>query len=629
MSTLTTTAPRNRGEKLALVVGYLALAGGVLYAYGEPAKGYEVSIYTATPYGFWLGIAIALLVGIVVSLYAPEGYVNLAGALLAGGAMLSIAGLPLLRSYFYYGSGDGLTHLGWTKDLFNGSMSVFGDFYPGIHTVSLFLKGVFGTTISRSLLLAVFIFVIVYLVFIPLCIRSMTSHRGAMVLGGLTGLFLLPINHFGTNYMTPHPISDAILLTPVVVYLLINFVTSPADVFERRLPVSAVGGAFALVLGAIVLYHPQQAANLIILFITISAVQFIYRKFRPESRIAEHTTLYAPTVFLIVAMALWSIGRSRFGGSVSAVLRELLSFLVGGGSFATSTQSQASSLIAAGGSVPELLLKLFGVGIAFAALAGLLMVTSLLGRLRDAPDTAALVKYFTIGLIVLIPYSLMFYVGSVSELFFRNVGLIMLFSTILGTIALYRYITGLSEVLPAGGVRAATAVVIVIMVVLSAVVVFPSPYIFLPNEQVTEGEMSGYQFAFDHVDGEPSIYGLRQGPWRFHHGLYGVEGNPTARELEYGGFSTNGSEITSLAGRDSAVSYLAVTEAMREREVGVYNGLRYTEQNLSSLDDQPGVSLVETNGELKLYQVSGRTGTNETTQSVRPPIAPQVGDEPA
>src|SRR5699024_3516752 len=268
-------------------VGYLALAGGILYAYGEPATGYEVSIYTATPYGFWLGIGIALLVGVVVTLYAPEGYVNLAGALLAGGAVLSIAGLPLLRSYFYYGSADGLTHLGWTKDLFTGRMSVFGDFYPGVHTVGLFLKGVFGTAIPRSLLLGVLAFVVAYLVFIPLCIRSMTSHRGAMVLGGLTSLLLLPINHFGTNYMTPHPISDSILLTPVIVYVLINYVTSPTDVFEKRLPVSAVGGTFALVLGGIVLYHPQQAANLIILFLTISTVQFVYRRFRPESRIAE------------------------------------------------------------------------------------------------------------------------------------------------------------------------------------------------------------------------------------------------------------------------------------------------------------------------------------------------------
>jgi hypothetical protein len=601
MSTLTTSQPNNRAQKLALVVGYLALAGGVLFAYGKPAASYEIDIYAATPIGFWLGIAIALLIAVFVTLYAPEGYVSLAGLTLGGGAIASVAALPLLRSYFYYGNGDGLTHLGWTRDLFEGSLSAFGLFYPGIHTSALFVRGVAGTTIPRSLLLIVFAYVLVYLVFIPLCVRSMTSHRGAMLLGGLMGLLLLPINHQGVNYMSPHPISDSILVTPVVVYLLINYLTSPSDVFDSRLPISAVSAAFAITLGATVLFHPQQAANLIILFITLSGVQFLYRSIRPDSAIADHRTMYGPTAFIIGSFMLWSVGRSRFGGSVDAVIREVLSFLSGGANVGASTASQASSLTAIGGSILELFLKLFGVSLVVAALAGLLMLTSLSGRLRDAPDTRALVKYFTIGLVVLIPYSLVFYIGSISELFFRNAGLIMLFSTILGSIALYRYVSGLSEIVPVGGVRAVLSVIIVAMLALSVVVVFPSPYIFLPNDQVTETQMSGYQFAFNHGTEETPIYGLRSGPWRYKHGVLGVEGTPVAQ----GSRSIPGENLSALAGRTSNNRYVAVTDAARQREVQVYRSLRYSRENVSALDNQPGVSLVQTNGDFDLYLVAG------------------------
>lgn len=617
MSTLSTTnQPTNRGQKVALVVGYLAFAGAVLFAYGAPASGYEVDIYGSTPLGYWLGITISLLVAVFVTLYASQGYVSLAGLFLGGMSMTSLAGLPILRNYLFYGTGDAMTHLGWTKDIFQGVLSAFGLFYPGIHTTSLFMRGVAGSTIPRAMLLVVLAYVVAYIVFIPMCVRSMTSHRGATLISALAGLLILPVNHLGMNYMSPHPITDSVLLTPVVLYLVINYLTSPTDVFETRLPASAISTLLAVILGSSVLYHPQQAANLIILFITISFVQFVYRVFLSDSRIAEHKTLYGPTVFLIGSFMLWSVGRGRYENSVNAVLRELLSFLTGAADAGAAVGEQGNSLSAIGSSLIEVFLKLFAVSAVFAALAGLLMLTSLVGRLRDSPDTAALVKYFTVGLVVLIPYSLLFFIGSVSQLFFRNVGLIMVFSTILGSIALYRYVSGLSEIAPAGGVRALIALVVVVMLALSAVLVFPSPYIYQPNDQVTESQMSGYQFAFDHRGDGLSIYGLREGPWRYKHALFGVENTP----IQQGKRGIPGENVSSLAGRTPQDRYLAVTDAARDRETEVYRGLRYSQRNLSTLSGQPRLHRVQTNGQFDLYYVPGRGApasatTAETNES--------------
>ena len=603
MSTLTTSDTQAfRGQKIALAVGYLALAGAVLYAYGAPATGYEVSIYTqGTPIGYWLGFAVAVTIAIGVTLYAPEGYLSLAGLALGGGAVLSLAGLPVLRNYYFYGTGDALTHLGWTKDLFEGVLSAFGLFYPGLHTTSLFMSGVAGVTVPRSMLLVVLTYALAYIVFVPLCVRSMTSHRGAMLLGGLAAFLLLPINHLGMNYMTPHPITDSVLLSPVVIYFLINYLTSPADVFESRFPIPALTGLFAVVLGASVLYHPQQAANLIILFITISAVQFVYRSVRPDSRIADHKTLYGPTMFLIGSFMLWSVGRGRYEESVDAVLRELLSFLRGGTEAGVAVASRQNSLAEIGATVVEVFLKLFSVGAIFAALAGLLMLTSLFGRLRDTPDTDALVRYFTVGLVVLFPYSLVFFVGSISKLFFRNVGFIMVFATILGSIALYRYVSGLSEFVPEVGVRGAIAVVVVMMVALSAIVVFPSPYIYQPNQQVTEGQIQGYEYAFDHQAAGVAMYGLRSGPWRFSHGIEGVTGNPIQQNQR----GIPEGNLSDLAGRSEADRYVGITDGVRQRESEVYRGLRYSRANISTLDTQPGVHHVQSNGEFDLYFVPG------------------------
>ena len=599
-----------QSQKFLLVVGYLALATGILIAYTDPTTDYEVSIYSATPAGFWLGLAVALLVAVAVALSAPKGYVSLAGLCLGGSAIVALAGLPLVRGYFFYGSADGLTHLGWTKDLFTGTMSAFGDFYPGIHTVGLFVHGIVGGTIPRAMLFVVLSCVVAYLVFVPLCVRSLTARRGAMVLAGLAGLLLLPINHLGMNYMTPHPITNSILLTPVIVYVLINYLTAPDGLFERRLPVSAVGAVFVVVLGGIVLYHSQQAANLIFFFGAISAVQFIYRSVRPNSRVADHRPLYGPTAVLIGAIMLWSVGRSRFDDTVDAVLRELFSFLRGGADLGASTASQGSSLTAAGGSLPEIFLKLFGVSAVFVTLAGAIMIGSVLSRSRNPSDTTVLIRYFTAGLVVLVPYSLVFYIGSISGLFFRNLGLIMVFSTILGSIALDRYLSRLSEYVSMSTVRRATGVAMAVMLLLSVVIVYPSPYLFLPNDQVTETQMDGYQYAFEHTEQDLSIYSLREGPWRYKHGLFGVE-NTTIRK---NGLGIPEANLSSLAGRTTEDRYLILTEATHKREVAVYEGVRYDRRNLSALDNQSGVSLVFSNGAVDLYRIqgSGPTEVNAT-----------------
>lgn len=606
--------PTIQSQKLLLIVGYLALASGILTAYTDPTTDYEISIYSATPAGFWLGLAVVLLIAVFVSLSAPKGYVSLAGLGLGGSAIVALAGLPIIRGYFFYGSGDGLTHLGWTKDLFTGAMSAFGDFYPGIHTLSLFMHGVIGGTIPRAMLFAVLACVVVYLVFIPLCVRAMTARRGAMMLAGLAGLLLLPINHLGMNYMTPHPITDSILLTPVILYVLINYLTAPDQLFERRLPISAVGAMFVIVLSGIVLYHSQQAANLIIFFGTISAVQFIYRSIRPNSRVADHRTVYGPTAVLIGAIMLWSVGRSRFDDTVDAVLRELFSFLRGGAGFGAGSASQGNSLAAAGGSLPEIFIKLFGVSAVFVALAGVVMITSVFGRSRDASDTTVLIRYFTAGLVVLVPYSLVFYIGSISGLFFRNLGLIMVFSTILGSIALDRYLPKLTEFVSMSTVRTATGVVMVVMLVLSVVVVYPSPYLFLPNDQVTETQMDGYRYAFEHTEQDLAIYSLREGPWRYKQGLFGVE-NTNARKYGLGIPETN---LSSLAGRTAKDRYLILTEAARKREVAVYEGVRYDRRNLSTLSSQSGVSLVFSNGAVDLYRIEGSGPAEVNASSPNP-----------
>src|SRR6056297_2167584 len=95
-------ATRRRSlEKVALVVGFLAIAVAIVTAYRSPATGYEQSIYRATPTTYWIGTGVAALLGIVVAVTATHRRRD-AAHLLVVLAVLSAIALPAIRGYYFY-----------------------------------------------------------------------------------------------------------------------------------------------------------------------------------------------------------------------------------------------------------------------------------------------------------------------------------------------------------------------------------------------------------------------------------------------------------------------------------------------------------------------------------------------
>ncbi|MFB6164758.1 MAG: hypothetical protein ABEJ31_06320 [Haloarculaceae archaeon] len=126
--------------KFGLLLGFAALAAAVAVAHGAPARGYELSIYDATPTAFWLAVCAAGLLALLGSAYSPPGSPTRTAALaLAYGTALAVAALPILRGYRFFGAGDSLTHLGWVKDLSTGALSPLHLLYPGVHLSTLFV----------------------------------------------------------------------------------------------------------------------------------------------------------------------------------------------------------------------------------------------------------------------------------------------------------------------------------------------------------------------------------------------------------------------------------------------------------------------------------------------------------
>ena len=599
---------------LALTVGYTSLTGATLSAYASPATKFEVSIYEGTPLSVWVLLGVALTLSLLVSFYASGTRFGVVGLLLGGGSVGLVAALPLVRGYRFYGAGDGLTHVGWAKDITRGVLNPFDLFYPGLHTVTVFFADLARIGTMRAMLFVVFAVTLSFLVFVPLCVKAITGRVKATYAGAFVAFCLLPLNHIATHYMEPHPITQAILLSPVLLYLLVQYVLCECSLLEA--PVTKTGTLLTLGAVALVLYHPQQAANMLILFITVTGIQMGCRLLRCGGEIRAHRPLYGQTIWFAGFFSVWATGRETFVGAVNGVTRELAGYFLAGSTDAASVVSQrGSSLGQIGASTSELFVKLLLVPSVFAGLAAFVMITSLLGRSETTkPETTALLRYFSSALFVLVPYSLVFFVGSVSKLFFRNLGFVMVLVTILGAISIHRLANLLTERFSPTVGYPATTLFLGAVLVLSMVVVFPSPYVYMGSGHVTDDRLNGYETLFTHQAPDTEIYGVREGPWRYRHATAGVTGVETTRYEDRTVWGENITRARALANEDR---YFVLTRPDVLLETKVYEGLRYSNAQLRSLQHQPGVYIVQTNGEVTVYRIEAGSPSSDRQTSPR------------
>jgi hypothetical protein len=592
-------------ERFLLAVGYLAVGAAVLTAWTDPARRYELDIYAATPTAVWAGLAVGVVTGLLVAYHRDVSRrVRTAALVLLGAAVLAVVALPILRNYYFFGPGDSLSHLGYARSIAEGARSPFDLLYPGIHTTAVFLSEVLGVALTRALLFVVLTFAALYAVFVPLAVREITDARWAVVTGTVLGLLLLPINNVSV-FALPYPTAQAIWFVPFVLYLALKYVSLPDTSFPRS--IAPAGLLLALASVSIVLLHPQQAGSVLLLFGGIVLVQWAYRWFRSDHPVSHQRPLYVQFAFLAAVFLLWAPRFDRVQSAGSGLIQGLL----GTEAIGNEITRRAGGLSFLGGSVPELFVKLFGVALLVSIVAGFLILLGLSGRLDDDPQQGSIVRYLSVGHVLLSGAFLVFFLGSVSVLPFRYLGAVMVVVTILGAVAL---VEGIPVSVPWPSPQALRTVAVVGFTLLLAVQVahvHESPYIYQSSDQVTKTTMTGYETAFEDRDPDVWFAGIRGGPRRFVDANYGT----TYTDRTPGGavfegkesrvpFAVFGHNVTQHFGRDR---YVPVTDSDVKQEVLLYEGYRYPLRGFRMLQTTPGIHRVQTNGDFRLYYVDDRS----------------------
>ncbi|KAB1189948.1 hypothetical protein GJR96_17385 [Haloferax sp. MBLA0076] len=593
---------KNRSSRLPrilLIFGFLAVVISVLVAHASPARGYEVSIYQSTPVGFWVGVAIALSVSLVVVVSTPTSRYAVGGVALAGVAITAVSALPLIRRYHFYGFNDSLTHLGWAKGLSAGTIPTVETIYPSGHISAGMFSSVLGLEITQTMMLVVLFLSLTYLVFVPLIVHMIVPDRRAVLIGVFSALLFLPVNLNGFKLMF-FPYSLATFLGMILLYLFFKhqFSVDEAEVGWQR-HVTPTSVLFVIGSVALVTYHIQAAANFLVLFAVASVLQFVYSR-KTETYVLTQRPVYGLTVAFALVFSLWmaqyTVGFSTGGLFIDSIL----GVFSGDSGTGTAISQRTESVSAVGGGLLEVFVKLFLLKAVYALVTLGVFVGLLFGRFSDVDERGRFIlRTLTFGLAVLVPYFFANLFGSISEtnFFFRHVGFAMALSTIVGSVGLYYVFGALSTSTYGTRLKSGAPVPGLVVFAVALLVVFPSPYIYLPSNHVPEQQFQAHDSAFTVADEDIRFVGIRDNPGRFVDAL--PERQPPAL-----GFRTPEEALSDLPAYYDGPRYLMVSQTDYDREVIAYRELRYSEKSLSAVENQPKVNRVISNGAADLYYIS-------------------------
>jgi hypothetical protein len=584
---------QERPFKILLSIGFALVTLGVLVAYANPVRGYEYSIYTQTPAAVWACIALAFVASVVVMFFADES-MSRAGVALSGITMLSVVSLPLVRGYHYKGEGDSLSHWGQTMNLMAGYVDGNEIVYPAVHLFASTAAFVTGMPLNRVLLVTVIVFLASFFVFIPLTVRSISVERNVVLFSVLAGFFLLPVNH-NSGGLYVHPASQAHMFAPVVIFSLIAFYV------ERRARTFVL---FIVTFGMYIILHPQQAANLLIVLSSLIAAHYLFQNWdRVRGSVPGPNLGY--TFGLATAIFwVWIYRLGRFESHLAGrVERIFVDTEVG-----RPTADRASSLEAVGGSLPEVFFKLFFVPSVFSLVTAVLSLVILLALLAPGWERPAFNPFSTLSnreksvlaflSASIVPLFILFLVyiqhGTGSDQYFRHHAFIMAVVTIVGAIGIGKLLLNVNR----ASAAQTFAIVSIVLLALSLLVVFPSPYFYQSSSHVTEAQVEGFETVYEHDDDSIAYDRHRSNPSR-----YGdlTVGEPETRSM-LSGVPPHFSDQNVTDEYDEQ-TYIPVTESSEIRNAVVWNGFRFDHDDYRYIDNTDESNRVVSNGGVTLYLI--------------------------
>jgi len=577
------------------------------------ADGYEISIYSALPWYFWLLVIISYLWGISIgfenilykqntdkfSLYIPIFTMAF--------TTLILLLMPLIRGYPTYGRGDVMDHIGYIKDiLITGS---FGEnWYPVLHIFGASFSEL--TTVTPETIPMIFpsFFFIVYFIGVFYLAKELFNKKIAFL---VLLISLVPLQRY--YIFAPHTM--VFLMLPFMLYLFIRCMR------EKRYIV-----LFLINLFPFIVFHPLRSLffilTILIIFITIN----IYKKdWKANYNLGYGTNL------IILSSVIWIIWYLMYYRA-QTTLNIFRTFITG---IYTAGQEEYTGIVA---EFSPPFLYLIRIGTFRFGVVGILTLLSIILILlyfsnyldflsrkifkRDffehfeeskiladhKPKTITIISLFACFTIL----TGSFFLTGAPGGYIRFLPYIVLFSCFLVAFLYYLVNEDITSFFKKYKITHALYVFTVILIVLSVLSFYRSPLGGYQNSQVTEKEFSGMEWTFENRNQSlliEEITGFSQR--RFHRAIY----SRSAEEMNIRKpgliefpphFGYKGNET--LGSQYEENKYLVIAEVNRIRYSELYRGWEaaqfFVEEDFEKLESDETVNKIYSNGGFDFYYIS-------------------------
>jgi hypothetical protein len=597
--------------KLTAIIAFifitLALA---IIAKTPPASGYEISIYAAYPWYFWFSIISAIFLGMLIQtkyiFSQKESNFWYIGLFVVVFTTIIILLLPIFRDYYTIGRGDLLTHLGYIKGIIDTSHAHVDLFYPIIHILGTCIVYVTNIPLGKlpPLLSTLFYMLYVGSFYLLGSGISRNRHHRALITMFATTLFYMSFT------ILIFPAFQSIALIPLILYL-----------YHKSRGANTKNVSFAIctiiVLFAIIYFHPITALYLIVILLVFCIFNPFYTIIPPyiREKIQEDRKITGKSINLtaiaIIIFFFWYISYSAIVQS----FRKVTMWLVEGGETKTVVEYSVEAVIETGPTIYEFVkafVNNYGAIFMLLLLCVFCIIYWLKTVLSRKEKTHSSYIEWVYVMILVVSFSIVFFEMFAYVVEFnpvRNIRLLILVSSILTGLLFYnlieRHITAQGQSKKLGSLF---LVFIVLMSSLCILNVYPSPKALMYNTQVTEMEVSRFNWFADHFDNDIQVVSSYSNKLhRFSYMLY-----PGHRL----GFKTI--KLPQHFGYDK---YESVAEVYDFKEVYIlYNIIElrypykyskdvpYNEDDVSKLCLDSAVAKIYSNGELTVWKTEVKGG---------------------
>ncbi len=497
----------DRAIKLTAIISFGMIIGALFVARNSPAVAYESSIYNATPPIVWGVLIFSLIcgIGIVVHQVGSDRHTKdnlwLLGILLILVGYTILLSLWIIRGYALWCLGDPAVHLGSIQDIIFSGHIDGTNFYPIIHIYAAQISSI--SSVSPIMLHKVIplIFALLYVAFMYLLAKSVLPHRGQVILALIASMTLMPL-----TYLNFTPNMAANFVFPLAVFLFIKSF-SPATIRWKIL--------FTIMIFLFPVFHPVPSLALFVTMLMIwlgnriwNIIQWKYVKaIFTDSKIAITASLL---------LFVWSISWfSEFGVWVSTIINLESSIMEGVGGWATAYIESALYAEALGFSVTQYFLRIYGGNLIYMIIA-LLAVPILIKK--SQPSLSKLI-YLYGPIAVLASAIIILFLLKVGFGPQRLVVYIVILCTPFVGFLLYEFLKRMYHFRANTSVK--NLIIFITLVFLAALSVhgatrlYPSPYIYMDNWQITRTEIAGMDHFIHNKDTSIDIAGMQIMPGQF------------------------------------------------------------------------------------------------------------------